>query len=235
MVVSHESSRPLKDSSCAVVPMVKRSAAHKKTLPASTRQISPSQSRYWYLHIHFSVHQVIKMQSRLLLLSFAVSTRGMSLTKRACGETAVHTCFGGANGGTAQNINVDDISYAASYLRYLADTNGANPLWTMPPEFDCSEWGLPIADAGTVLVLTKHIKPRTNSSVSYYDLARTIDGGIDATPAQLAESLLGACGSAGGMMGVTVNADDAAYKTPGYLASKAKPQDMILKLVRAPA
>ena len=172
--------------------------------------------------------------THILLTLPAIPALGASLTKRACGETTTRVCFGGSSGGTAQNIDIDDISYAAAYLRYLADTNGANPLWTMPPEFDCSEWGLPIADAGTVLVLAKHIKPRTNSSVSYYDLARTIDGGADATPAQLAGSLLGACGAAGGMMGVTVNADDPAYKTPGYVASKAKPQDIIIKLVKAP-
>ena len=107
----------------------------------------------------------------------------------------------------------------------------------MPPEFDCSEWGLPVADAGTVLVLVlaKHIKPRTNSSVTYYDLARTIDGGAEATPAQLAASLLGACGSGGGMMGVTVDDKDPAYNTPAYKASGAKHQDLIVKVVRAPA
>jgi hypothetical protein len=169
-----------------------------------------------------------------LLTIPVIPVLGASLQRRSCGETSTRVCFGGSSGGTAQNIDVDDISYAASYLRYLADTNGANPLWTMPPEFDCSEWGLPIADAGTVLVLAKHIKPRTNSSLSYYDIAATIDGGVNATPGQLANSLLGACGSAGGMMGVTVNPNDPAYKTPEYLGSKAKPQDLIIKIVRAP-
>ena len=156
-----------------------------------------------------------------------------TLEKRACGETNARVCYG-VGGGEAQNIDEADIAYAASYLRYLADNNN-NPLWTMPPEFDCSEWGLPVADAGTVLVLAKHIKPRTNSSVTYYDLARTIDGGAEATPAQLAASLLGACGSGGGMMGVTVEDKDPAYNTPAYKASGAKHQDLIVKVVRAPA
>ncbi|KAL2130294.1 hypothetical protein VTI74DRAFT_6666 [Chaetomium olivicolor] len=65
----------------------------------------------------------------------------------------------------------------------------------------------------------KHINPRTNSSVTYYDLARTIDGGADATPEQKAALLLGACGGNGGMMGVTVDASDPAYNTPGYLSN----------------
>jgi hypothetical protein len=176
------------------------------------------------------------MMQHFLLALGAIPALGASLstlTRRSCGETADRVCFG-TNGGTAQDIAVDDIQYAANYLRFLADNN-ANPLWTMPPEVDCSEWSLPVADAGTVLVLAKHIRPRTNSSVTYYDLARTIDGGANATPAQLAASLLGSCGAEGGMMGVTINATDPAYYTAAYLASGAKPQDLIVKLVRAPS
>ncbi|KAK3325000.1 hypothetical protein B0H66DRAFT_472077 [Apodospora peruviana] len=158
------------------------------------------------------------------------------VSKRSCGETADRVCFGGVNGGIAQNINVNDITFAAAYLRNLATVDCNNPLWTMPSEFDCSEWTLPIYGAETALVLVKHIKPRTNSSYPYFDLARTIDGGgEDATPAQLAASLLGACGANGGMMGITVDVDDPAYSTPAYKASGAKHQDMIIKLVRAPS
>jgi hypothetical protein len=156
-----------------------------------------------------------------------------ALEKRACGETNARVCYG-VGGGEAQNIDIADIAYAASYLRYLADNNN-NPLWTMPPEFDCSKWGLPIADAGIVLVLAKHIKPRTNSSVTYYDLACTIDGGVETTPAQLSASFLGAWRSGGGMMGVTVDDKDPAYSTPAYKASGAKHEDLIIKVVRAPA
>lgn len=160
--------------------------------------------------------------------------RSAPLASRAtCGETAARVCFG-VDGGTAQNIATDDIEYAAGYLRYLADNN-ADPLWTMPPEFGCSEWTIPIDGAGSVLALAKHIAPRTNSSVTYYDLARTIDGGPNATPEQRAASLLGACGGNGGMMGVTVDASDPAYNTPEYIASKAKHQDIIVKLVKAPS
>jgi hypothetical protein len=59
-------------------------------------------------------------------------------------------------------------------------------------------------DAGTVLVLAKHIKPRRNCSLSYFGIATTIGGGANATLAQLANCLLGACGSAGGTMGGAV-------------------------------
>lgn len=156
------------------------------------------------------------------------------LQPRACGETAALVCYGVNGAGTAQDLDPDDISYAAAYLRYLADEAG-DPLWTMPPEFDCSEWTLPLAYAGTVMATVKHINPRTNSSVTYYDLANTIDGGVDATDAQVAASLLGQCGKNGGSVAVTANANDPAYLTPGYIASGAKPADVILKLVRDPA
>jgi hypothetical protein len=71
--------------------------------------------------------------------------------------------------------------------------------------------------------------------VTINDLARTIDGGVDASDAQKSASLLGACGSGGGMQGVTYWGKDPAYNTPAYIASKAKPLDMIIKLVHAPS
>ncbi|KAL2066963.1 hypothetical protein VTL71DRAFT_1387 [Oculimacula yallundae] len=149
------------------------------------------------------------------------------LAKRACGETAPQVCY-------TQEIDPEDIAYAAAFLRYQAESND-NPIWNMPSEFDCSEWTLPIAGAGTVLALAKHINPRTNSGVTYTDLARTIDGGVDATAAQLAASLLGSCGKKGGQMGVTVDLNDPGYKTPAYLSSGMKPTNIIVKLVRDPA
>lgn len=155
------------------------------------------------------------------------------LAKRSCGETAPQVCYG-VDGGESQNIDPEDIAYAAAFLRYQADTND-NPIWNMPSEFDCSEWTLPLAGAGTVLALAKHINPRTNSGVTYTDLARTIDGGADATDEQRAASLLGACAKNGGQMGVTVDLTDAAYNTTEYLASGMKPKDIIIKLVRDPA
>lgn len=157
---------------------------------------------------------------------------GLLASRSTCGEGSQLVCYG-LNGGISQNLDPEDIEYAAAYLRYLADTSN-NPLWTMPPEFDCSEWTLPLFGAGTVLALAKHINPRTNSSVTYYDLARTFDGGEDATDAQRAASLLGACGANGGQLQVTVDNTNPAYNTPEYQASGAKPENIIVKLVRDP-
>jgi hypothetical protein len=155
------------------------------------------------------------------------------LAKRACGEIALQVCYGLPD-GTSQNLDVDDIAYAAALLRYQADNND-NPIWNMPPETDCGEWLLPLAGAGTVMALAKHINPLTNSGVTYTDIARTIDGGADATDAQLAASLLGSCASHGGQMGVTVDPTDPGYLTAEYLASGMQPADIIVKLVRDPA
>ncbi|KAL8305852.1 hypothetical protein RB597_003467 [Gaeumannomyces tritici] len=156
------------------------------------------------------------------------------LSKRmACGETASLVCYGVA-GGTPQNLDPEDIEYAASYLRHLADTNN-NPIWNMPTEFDCSEWTLPLFGTGTVLALAKHINPRTNSGITYYDLARTFDGGEDATEDQRKKSLLGACGKNGGQLGVIVDESNPAYSSAEYVAAKMKPKDIIIKLVRDPS
>jgi hypothetical protein len=143
-------------------------------------------------------------------------------------------CYG-RDGGTAQNLDPEEISYVPGYLRYLASESATPAMWTMPTEFDCVEWTLPVPGGGTVLALAKHITPRINSSVTYEDLARTIDGGGEgASEADIKASLLGACGSSGGMVGVKVDANAPAYHTPEYLASKARPEGIIVKLVRNP-
>jgi hypothetical protein len=73
----------------------------------------------------------------------------------------------------------------------------------LPEGFECGEWTFPVPDAGTVLALAKHIKPRINSSITYEDPGRTIDGGgDDASDKDKKSSLLGACGGNGGQLGV---------------------------------
>ncbi|KAI1778393.1 hypothetical protein F4818DRAFT_405928 [Hypoxylon cercidicola] len=72
-----------------------------------------------------------------------------------------------------------------------------------------------------MLALSKHINPRTNSSVTYYDITRTIDR-------EIAASLLGKCSVGGDEVAVTVDTIDPAYSTPEYIASGAKPQDIIV-------
>lgn len=160
--------------------------------------------------------------------------RNADLAPQSCGEKANRVCFG-LDGGTSQGIDPSDLQYVADALRYMAQDNPAT-LWTMPGSgFDCAEWTLPIEGAGTVLALAKHITPRINSSVLYTDIATTIDGGGEhASDQDRKESLLGACGIHGGMVGVRVNASDPAYSSAEYKNSKAKPEGIIIKIVKAP-
>jgi len=124
----------------------------------------------------------------------------------------------------------------ADYLRYTGDSAepGPSARWTMPSGFDCAEWTVDIPGAGTVLLLAKHINPRITSSVLYADMADTIDGGVDGTEEAKKASLMG-CGTGGGMLGVKADAKNPAYNTDEYKATKAKPEGIILKVVKAAA
>lgn len=151
-----------------------------------------------------------------------------------CGENGDKICYG-VKGGTSQNLDVSDVEYAATYLRYLGTTNsGEAAFWTMPASVDCAEWTLPIPTGSSVLALAKHINPRIKSSILYTDLANAIDGGENASPADKENALLG-CGKNGGQFGVHADTKNPAYNTPEYQNSKAKPEGIIIKLVRDPA
>ncbi|KAM7195857.1 hypothetical protein V8F33_006506 [Rhypophila sp. PSN 637] len=155
--------------------------------------------------------------------------------RAACSEGTARLCYGIGNPGTPQKLNADDIAYAASYLRFIGQDNAgtADAFWNMPaePTTSCSEWGLPVDGAGTVLALAKHSEPNLNSSVLYEDLANTIDGGEDGSKASSA--LIG-CASNGGQMGVVFDAKNAAYNTDEYKKSRKTPRGLVIKLVRAP-
>lgn len=175
------------------------------------------------------------MLTTSLLASAAVFTAVLAspLESRAqCGETAAKVCFG-VNGGQSQELNVEDVKYVADYLRYISDNNkGDAKFWKMPKAVDCAEWGLPVDDAGTVLALAKHIKPRISSSILYEDIAAAIDGGLNAVDGGKNE-LLG-CGKNGGMIGVKANLTNPLYHTKEYKDSGASSDGILLKLVKAP-
>lgn len=143
------------------------------------------------------------------------------------------TFYYGVNGGISHDLDSEDIEYGAAYFRYLTNTSDV-PLSAMPSEFDCSEWTLLLFATGIVLPLAKHINSRTNSTVTYNFLARVLDGGEDSTGTQRAASPLGPYGANGGQLQVIVDSTNPAYNTPEYIASKAKPETIISKLVRGP-
>lgn len=150
------------------------------------------------------------------------------------GETAAKVCFG-RDGGQSQDIAVEDLEYVAAYLRYTgASAEGSAALWTMPSGFDCEEWLVEVPGAGSVLVLAKHINPRITSAVLLTDIADTIDGGVDASDEDREKAIID-CGTGGGMLGVAADAQNPAYNTEEYKASGARPEGIIVKIVRAPS
>ncbi|KGO66433.1 hypothetical protein PITC_067290 [Penicillium italicum] len=151
--------------------------------------------------------------------------------RAACGEGPEKVCYG-VSGGTPQQLDPEDIQYVADYLRYIGQQNtGVAKFWNMPKAIDCAEWSLPVADAGTVQALAKHINPRISSSILYEDLAATIDGGEGATNDQKKAALAG-CGANGGQLGVKANTSNPLYQADDYTKSGAKPEGIIIKLVK---
>lgn len=98
-------------------------------------------------------------------------------------------------------------------------------------DFECKEWVVDIPESGTVLALIKKVSSRYNSSVLLEDVANTIDGGLHPTEASLEKSLLG-CGTNGGMIGIQWNSSNPIYTSAKYNATKAKPDGLIMKIVR---
>lgn len=122
-----------------------------------------------------------------------------AVTAQLC-ESPAKLCYNGP-GNTPQDVIVDDIQFVASYLRsYGAQTRaGRQFAMTAATAPNCAEWSL--YTHGTVLATARHINSTANSSVLFADIANTIDGGVGATDAQKAASLLG-CGTDGGSVGV---------------------------------
>ncbi|KAK4451532.1 hypothetical protein QBC34DRAFT_401272 [Podospora aff. communis PSN243] len=167
------------------------------------------------------------------LLSVSALASGVLAT---CGEPTKRICFG-PDGGDSQNVDIEDIKYAATVVRGMIKDpkkNFSGAFWNMPAgDFGCAEWMVEIPDSGTVLTLIKKVSPRSNSSVLFDDVANTIDGGPNPTEEQLSKSLLG-CGTNGGMIGIQWNSSNPIYTSERYLATGAKPDGLIMKLVRAP-
>ncbi|KAH9206005.1 hypothetical protein DL95DRAFT_470030 [Leptodontidium sp. 2 PMI_412] len=137
-----------------------------------------------------------------------------------CGEKAAKVCYG-APDGVAQNVDPDDVAYNREPdINHMPSTS----------PFECAEWTL--YEAGTVLVLAKHIDPKVKTAVLFEDIANTIDGGESGPPAGSTDYVL-SCGTNGGSLGVKVDTTRPKYSTAKYLASGAKISSISIKIVRA--
>lgn len=140
------------------------------------------------------------------------------LSKRECydNEPTDLFCYVPPN-GTPQDVEVDDVAFVAAYLRAYGAETRLGRLFSMAAidAPDCGEWSL--YSHGTAMAVAKHIDPDVDSSVLFADIARTIDGGANATPAQKENAIIG-CLTNGGSLGVQVNTSAPAYTASSYPA-----------------
>jgi hypothetical protein len=146
-------------------------------------------------------------------------------------EPAKRICYNEA-GATPQNISIKEITYVAGYLRFYGSQPGNPQFWTMPlPDADnCAEWQ--VTTKGSTWVMAKLVGDDA-ASVTFDDIANTIDGGATATPEQKAAALYG-CDTNGGQIGVKVNTTDPRYQQEQFKNGTFTNQGIIIKLVRNP-
>ncbi|KAI0418378.1 hypothetical protein F5X98DRAFT_386264 [Xylaria grammica] len=101
----------------------------------------------------------------------------------------------------------------------------------LPDADNCAEWQ--VTTKGGTWALAKLVGDDA-AAVTFNDIANTIDGGVSATPAQVAQSLTN-CGTAGGQMGVIVNATDPLYSSAEFVDGGYTNQGIVIKLVHAPS
>jgi hypothetical protein len=146
------------------------------------------------------------------LLSGSIESRAA----RTCyaTETPSHFCYT-APDNVPQDVLVDDVKFIAAFLRSYGAQIRQGRLFNMAAADapDCGEWLL--TAHGTAQAFAKHLNNTINSSVLFADIANTIDGGVNANPAQLAGSLIG-CGTNGGSQGVLVNASNPTYSGSSF-------------------
>ncbi|CAK7223420.1 hypothetical protein SBRCBS47491_005202 [Sporothrix bragantina] len=149
-----------------------------------------------------------------------------------CFEGTSLVCYG-VPSGTSQDINVDDLQFAADTLRYNGQSSDPPGFYTMPANpklLGCDEWT--VLTSGTVLVLAKHTDNTVNSSVLLEDMATTIDGGPDATDADKQKKIFH-CAEHGGQLVVTANTSNPAYSSAEYKSSGNQPKEIMIKVVKA--
>lgn len=125
---------------------------------------------------------------------------GQALAACFTPEPDQRICYNSA-GATTQNVTLKEVQYTAKYLRYYGGLASSPPFFSMPAvDGDaCPEWQ--VTSKGSTLVLAKFVGEK-NGSVTFNDIANTIDGGAAETTDQIASALMG-CGTAGGQVCLT--------------------------------
>jgi hypothetical protein len=167
------------------------------------------------------------MSSTQILL-LAATFISQAATTCMAPEPDYRICYN-QNGATPQNLTMKDVAYSSKYLRYYGQQEGNSPFFTMKVKDadNCAEWQA--FTKGSTMVLAKLVGEQ-DASVTFNDIANTIDGGTQATDADKAKVLWG-CDTNGGQMAVVVNATDPLYKSPDYVNGKFVNTGIIIKLV----
>ncbi|PHH93285.1 hypothetical protein CDD83_7984 [Cordyceps sp. RAO-2017] len=146
-------------------------------------------------------------------------------------ETTDRLCYSASIGAVPQNLDVADVRAVAQNLREYG--RSVTRFWTMNSNdaANCAEWTA--FCSGSVMVFAR-LNGRQRASVSYEDIARTIDGtddGVNSTE----ESNIGLlkCGSDGGQMPVLVNQTSELYQRDDYKKLGLTNEGIIIKLVKS--
>lgn len=149
-------------------------------------------------------------------------------------EPSRRICYN-ENGATPQNLNMKEVDFIARYLRsYQAQAikEGRSPFWKMS-EADadnCAEWQ--VSTKGKTWAMAKLVGD-DSAAVTFNDIANTIDPGANA-PVKDKDAALVKCDTAGGQMGVIVNATDPLYQSKEFVDGGFTNQGIVIKLVHSP-
>ncbi len=176
--------------------------------------------------------------SQVLLAAAAIAHRASAglILPMTCffPEPARQICYD-EPGGTPQNLDAREVDFIGRYLRSYQEQvvrEGGSPFWKMTTEDadNCAEWQ--VTAKGGTWALAKLVGDYS-VAVTFTDIANTIDPGAAATPEQKAASLVN-CGTAGGQMGVIVNATDPLYQSAEFVDGGFTTEGIIIKLVHSP-
>ncbi|KAK0763341.1 hypothetical protein N5P37_004328 [Trichoderma harzianum] len=111
---------------------------------------------------------------------------------------------------TPQNILLKEIAYVAGYMRFYGSQPGNPQFYTMPwPDADnCVKWQVTTKGSTWVMAI---LVGNDTASVTFDDIANTVDGGAKSTLEQKAAALH-SCDTNGGQVGVKVNTMDPRYQ-----------------------
>ncbi|KAL8404763.1 hypothetical protein RB594_009584 [Gaeumannomyces avenae] len=160
------------------------------------------------------------------------------MPRNQCMEGADKICYG-IDGGQSQNLDVEMVQLRGPVPPLPWETERqkaprATPCPPSEPARAATRNGHRALPKGTgIRLLVKHTDPSITSSVTYEDMADSVDGGEDATDSKHEAAVLG-CGANEGQRRVVAKSSNPAYQTPEYKDTGANSEGIVIKLIGAP-